>query len=149
MNIEKKNIDVDQLAFYIFTENDGKEIFLDIQSIKTNKDLFFFCFDLFCKGLVILFGTENKLLLNMLTSENFDEIRRKLKYAHIHLKTLNYDVELAELLDIVNKETLNERNVLVESIDKLKGMEEQLELSEYIFNIYLNNNVIQIFFEIN
>lgn len=149
MNIEKKNIDVDQLAFYIFTENDGKEIFLDIQSIKTNKDLFFFCFDLFCKGLVILFGTENKLLLNMLTSENFDEIRRKLKYAHIHLKTLNYDVELAELLDIVNKDTLNERNVLVESIDHLKGMEEQLELSEYIFNIYLNNTVMQIFFEIN
>lgn len=149
MNIEKKNIDVDQLAFYIFTENDGKEIFLDIQSIKTNKDLFFFCFDLFCKGLVILFGTENKLLLNMLTSENFDEIRRKLKYAHIHLKTLNYDVELAELLDIVNKDTLNERNVLVESIDNLKGMEEQLELSEYIFNIYLNNTVMQIFFEIN
>ena len=54
--MEKISINVEDLARYIFEINTNNKIFLDINSIKTNKELFFFYFDLFCKGLIITFS---------------------------------------------------------------------------------------------
>ena len=79
--MEKICINVENLARYIFQTNNTNKIFLDIKSIKTNKELFFFYFDLFCKGLVITFSEGNTLLLNKLTEEDFYKIKKKFELA--------------------------------------------------------------------
>ena len=70
------NIDVNDLATFIFKQNiDNNQLYINITSLKTHKQLFFLLFDLFCKGLLILYGSDNKLLLNKLEMSQFDEIK--------------------------------------------------------------------------
>jgi hypothetical protein len=148
-SLEKQNINIEELANYIFCINENTEIILDIKSLKTNKEFFFFCFDLFCKGLVLLFGENNKLLLNNLTENQFDIIKLKFKYAHIFLHTEIYDIETAHLIDIIDKDKQDARQFLLDSIDNLKRLDDNLDIKEYNFNILLNDNVISLCFTIN
>lgn len=146
--MEKISINVEDLARYIFKTNTNNKIFLDINSIKTNKELFFFYFDLFCKGLIITFSESNTLLLNKLTEEDFYKIKKKFELAHIKLNMSIYDVETAYLIDICEKKTdLTEKEIIEKSIERLKDMNDNLELKEYEFNIYINGIINVISFE--
>lgn len=146
--MEKISINVEDLARYIFKINTNNKIFLDINSIKTNKELFFFYFDLFCKGLIITFSESNTLLLNKLTEEDFYKIKKKFELAHIKLNMSIYDVETAYLIDICEKKTdLTEKEIIEKSIERLKNMNDNLELKEYEFNIYINGIINVISFE--
>lgn len=146
--MEKICIDVQNLARYIFETNVNNTIFLDIKSIKTNKELFFFYFDLFCKGLIITFSEENTLLLNKLTEEDFYKIKKKFELARIKLNISIYDIETAYMIDICEKKTdLNEKEIIEKSIDKLKDMNDNLDLNQYEFNIYINGIINVISFE--
>lgn len=146
--MEKISINVEDLARYIFEININNKIFLDINSIKTNKELFFFYFDLFCKGLIITFSESNTLLLNKLTEEDFYKIKKKFELAHIKLNVSIYDVETAYMIDICEKKTdLKEKEIIEKSIERLKDMDDNLELKEYEFNIYINGIINVISFE--
>ncbi len=146
--MEKISINVEDLARYIFEINTNNKIFLDINSIKTNKELFFFYFDLFCKGLIITFSESNTLLLNKLTEEDFYKIKKKFELAHIKLNMSIYDVETAYMIDICEKKTdLKEKEIIEKSIERLKDMDDNLELKEYEFNIYINGIINVISFE--
>ena len=146
--MEKICIDVENLARYIFETNVNNKIFLDIKSIKTNKELFFFYFDLFCKGLVITFSDENTLLLNKLTEDDFYKIKKKFELAYIKLNMTIYDIETAYLIDICEKKhDLNEKDIIEKSIEKLKNMDDNLDLIQYEFNIYINGIINVISFE--
>jgi hypothetical protein len=146
--MEKISINVEDLARYIFEINTNNKIFLDINSIKTNKELFFFYFDLFCKGLIITFSESNTLLLNKLTEEDFYKIKKKFELTHIKLNMSIYDVETAYMIDICEKKTdLKEKEIIEKSIERLKDMDDNLELKEYEFNIYINGIINVISFE--
>jgi hypothetical protein len=147
--IPRMNINIQDLAHYIFQTNikEQNEIFLDIKTLKTNKELFFFCFELFCKGLIILYGnSQNKLLLNQVTMEQFDVIKERLRYAHIKLHIHVYEQSTAEIMDLIS--TSDERDVICETIDKLVSSEEDKQIEDYTFNIMINGVVYVIYFTI-
>jgi hypothetical protein len=139
-----------ELAMLIFKANDGSDMLLGLgENIKTNKELFSFCFKLFCSGLVLLFGDGNKVLLNELSMDHLETIKTKLKHAHIHIKTISYDLETAILLDIVDKEQAsNEALALNTSIAKLNAMKAHEPLEEYELTLLLHGSVLQLHFEI-
>lgn len=143
------NIDVTEVAKYIFKINTDKEIFLNVNSIKTSRDLFFFLFDIFCKGLIILYGEDNKMRLNDLHPEQFEVIKDKLKYAHIKLNMEMYDKDTAILLDLLpDDDSYDEKKIIQKSIDDIMLMTENEELSSYIFKLYMNDNLFCINFDV-
>jgi hypothetical protein len=148
MTAQHMRINVDELANFIFIKNsENKEIYLNIQSLKTTKELFFFLFDIFCKGIVLLFGKNNKMKLNNLEPDQFDKIKEKLKYAHINLIMTTYDEDTAKLLDLV-PEDVKEKNVIQESIKEILNMEDNNDLISYMFKLYMNDTLFCINFEI-
>lgn len=148
---------IHDLSKHIFKNNDeGHEMLLGLEeSVKTNKELFSFCFQLFCNGLVLLYGDGQKVLLNALSMEQLDTIRKKLKCAHIHVKIATYDLDTAYLLDIVEKPTSsqnqprpNEGSVLAKSMAAIRTQGENDALEDYALTLMMYGNVMQIHFEI-
>jgi hypothetical protein len=146
-----------EMSNRIFKHNDqGYEMLLGLdQSVKTNKELFSFCFQLFCNGLVLLYGDEQKVLLNALSMEQLDTIRKKMKCVHIHVKIATYDLDTAYLLDIVEKPTSpqnqlrpNEGSVLAKSMAAIRTQGENDALEDYALTLMMHGNVMQIHFEI-
>jgi len=128
------------------------------ESVKTNKELFSFCFQLFCNGLVLLYGDGQKVLLNARSMEQLDTIRAKLKCVHIHVKITTYDLDTAYLLDMVEKPPTSSHNqqsrpnegaVLAKSMAAIRTQAENDALEDYALTLMMHGNVMQIHFEIN
>ena len=80
-------INIDYLAEFLFLRNTSNSLVeLTLGGIEDNKDFFFFCLDLFCKGLVLLYGKDNKLIINDINEEQFETVRKKLENAGILAK---------------------------------------------------------------
>lgn len=77
-------IEVDELARFLYSHNKQDSVIeLSLGGIEDNKDLFYFCLDLFCKGLVMLFGDNNKLVINDISLDQFESIKKKMGNAGI------------------------------------------------------------------
>lgn len=77
---------INDLADFVFLKNvHHAEIYLQLCEVEDTKDLFFFCLDLFCKGLVLLYGQGSRVTLEDLTMEQFQEVQRKLRLAGIEV----------------------------------------------------------------
>jgi hypothetical protein len=142
---------IHELATLLFKKNNnGSELLLGLEEhIRSNKDLFSFCFQLFCSGLVILYGDGEKVLLNELSIDHLETVKTKLKCAHIHIKTVSYDLDTAILLDIVDKDHASkDALVLTTSIAKLNAMERNERLEDYELTLMLHGSVLQLHFEI-
>lgn len=150
MSVSNMSIDVNDLANFIFKVNDDKELFLNVKSLKTKKDLFFFLFDIFCKGIILLYGKDNKMKLNSLELHQFEEIKQKLRFAHIQLNLITYDKETAKVLEYLpdNDDDIQEKNIIQGSIDKIMEMDDNDDLSKYIFHLYMNDTLFCINFDI-
>lgn len=146
--IQHMRINVDELADFIFKKNtDNKELYLNINSLKTTKELFFFLFDIFCKGIILLFGENNKMKLNNLEPYQFEQIKEKLKYAHIQLIMTTYDKDTAILLDYIDNDVY-EKNVIQESINNIVKMKDDDVLPNYVFKLFMNDTLFCIHFDI-
>lgn len=146
--MQHMRIDVDELATFIFKKNtENKELYLNIRSLKTTKELFFFLFDIFCKGIILLFGENNKMKLNSLEPYQFELIKENMKYAHILLTMTTYDESTAKLLDLI-PENVKEKNVIQDSINDITKMEENEPLTEYVFKLFMNETLFCINFDI-
>ena len=146
-----KNIDVSELANYIFVHNiHDNDILININCLKTQKELFFLLFDLFCKGIILMYGENNRMTLNTLNMEQFDEVKRKLKCARIHLNLILYDKEMAELLDLIPKDMDDnyERNIITYSLAKIRAADDNIDLKEFVFQLFMNNTLYCIHFDI-
>ena len=146
-----KNMDVSELENYIFIHNThDNQLLININCLKKQKELFFLLFDLFCKGLILMYGENNRMTLNTLGMEQFDEVKRKLKCAHIHLNLILYDKEMAELLDLIPKDMDDhyERNIITHSLGKIRSADENMDLKEYVFNLFMNETLYCINFDI-
>ena len=80
-------ININYLAEFLFLRNTSNSLVeLTLGGIEDNKDFFFFCLDLFCKGLVLLYGKDNKLIINDINEEQFAVVQKKLDNAGILAK---------------------------------------------------------------
>jgi len=150
MNPQVANINYGfhELAIHIFKNNVNQHMMIGIDSITNNKQLFSFCFQLLCSGLVMLYGDGKKLQLNKITMDQLECVKSKLKYAQIKLKTVLYDHDTAVMLDMIPSESVNEMTVLSNSMATLNEMSEDKPLEDYLITLYMNNNVMQLYFEI-
>lgn len=119
-------MEIDDLAEFMFIRNKTNAIIdLSLGGIQSNKDFFYFCLDLFCKGLVILFGNgSNSVNIDDLTLENYGVIREKMICAGIDSKLQTFPV------DISNVEETNAIN-----FDDLSACNDNLPLTSYEFKI--------------
>lgn len=118
---------VDSLADFIFLKNkNNAEVFLQLNGLEDIKDLFFFCLDLFCKGLVLLFGDNNRIDLETMTMEKFDIIRKKMELAglDVHLQTE------------IPSENMVRNQLTTINLDEIDQKHGDLKLSDYCFTIH-------------
>jgi hypothetical protein len=128
---------IDFFANFLFKENINNAIIkLTLEEIKNNKDLFFFLVDLLCKGLVMLFGNNNKVELESLSIDNFQIIKQKMSLAGINV-----------LLDLQpNNANLEYAKLNLEEIENTKP--DNLDLKLYHFTIENNIFIYTISFEL-
>lgn len=142
-------IEVDQLAEFLFKLNTSNAVAeLSLGGIEDNKDLFYFCHDLFCKGLVMLFGNESKVIINDLTTEQFQAVKQKMANAGINI---TLDVVTSD--NIINTDADNvtssdgpcdlPQTVLYPSINiqDIELMPSNLDLNAYKFKVHLSPNL--------
>ena len=89
---------IEDLAEMIFVKNvSNVPIEISMGGIENNKDMFYFCLDLFCKGLIILFSKDGKSVsIEELTFEDFRVVQSKMSCAGIRV-TLDMQVASNEV----------------------------------------------------
>ena len=146
---EHKNVDYYQLLEHIYFKNRNKQkIFVEAASLKSTKDLFRFCLDLFCKGLVLCYGDESrKVTIDSLSLEQIQDVIDKLSYTGIMtiIQVLQKDME-AE--DHASNAEESSYSILTESVKRIDEYPDNGDLKEYNFKIKVGPTVFCIFFDI-
>lgn len=135
------NIDIDLLAPIIFIKNvNNLPILLNLKDpLKNPKDIFYFCTDLFFKGLFYIHRKSNKVIINDLTLEQIYEVISKMKNAKIItvLNIINTDVDQKQAHSIIN-----------ESIRKVKAMNEHEDFNKYFLSIPIHGVLYSLSFKL-
>lgn len=101
LNVE---LEIDDLAEFLFKKNKNNALVqLELNGIDDTRDLFCFCIDLLCKGLVLLYGNEKSSVdVDDISFEQFSIIVNKLKNAGIilDLRVENNDSNLPPGIDM-------------------------------------------------
>lgn len=144
---------MDQLVNAIFVNNRfDNEIRFELDNNMTNKELAHFLHSLFIKGLILLFGYDNQLTLNFVSMDQIDKVRKKLKLAHVNVRVSLYDKETALLLeyipDAISPNIPFEISVMKHNQTELREKPNNLQVKDYVFKKYLNNQLICITFEV-
>jgi hypothetical protein len=135
------NIDIDLLAPIIFLKNPNNlPILLDItrDPLKNTKDIFYFCADIFFKGLFYLHHTaDNKVIINNLSIEQIYEVISKLRNAKImtSIKIIEKEVDQTQAHTIIN-----------DSLKRVKDLQDHENLNTYDLRIPLNGVLYSISF---
>lgn len=97
---------INDLAEFMFIKNiDDKKMMLSLNCVEDNKDLFYFLLDLFCKGLVHMFGRDNHVNVHELSMEDFEKVKKKMRNAGIVI-TLDVVVRQEQMASGVNIQDL-------------------------------------------
>jgi hypothetical protein len=137
-------VNIYDLAYIVFVENrEGLlNISVEIPVLQSNKERYFFYFELLCKGIVLLYGNNtNSVTLSELPEDAFNRIRKIMKFSNIHVHFVQMDIDTAILLDILQSEEDTVRDVCLSSNQKLQDAPNDLELHEYEYVIRLVNAV--------
>lgn len=134
-------LEVDDLAEFMFKRNTNNVVLeLSLGGLENNKDLFYFLLDLFCKGLVVLFGNETKSVdVDTITYDNFLLIKEKMMCAGIQVNMEFYPNDIP-LNDTEKRAVINTDEIIKASNDK--------ELNDYVFKLYTNKNQYLISFNL-
>ena len=138
---EAITLEVEQLAKYMFVENTDKLIGLDIHGLGDTKDMFCFCLDLFCKGIVYVCGENGRADIESMTSEQYQTISKKMLYAGIRCHTDFEAIEEGMTVEDIRK-------LLHTSIHAVHLAPGNLPLKDYCFQIKLSESICTISFEI-
>ena len=138
---EAITLEIEQLAKYMFVENTDKLIGLDIHGIGDTKDMFCFCLDLFCKGIVFVCGENGRADIESMTGEQYQTIAKKMLYAGIKCHTEFTPIEKDMSLEDIRK-------LLHTSIHAVHLAPGNLQLKDYCFQIKLGESICTISFEI-
>lgn len=136
------DIDVDALAPMIFLKNPNNlPIKLDLVNPLTDtKDIFYFCTDLFLKGIFYMNANKNlKVVLNEVSIECIFDAVKKLKNAKINTN-----------VTIIGTETDKNkfRSIIKDSIEAVKKMNDNELLQNYYMLIPINESIYKISFNL-
>lgn len=117
------DVSVNDLVEFLFIANvNDAKIEMSMDGIENNKDMFMFCLDVFCKGLVILHGKGNKSVeLDKVSMEDFNVVRKKMMNAGI-------DVQLE--IDASKKSEVSSLN-----FDIISSLPDNLDVDKYHFEV--------------
>lgn len=128
-------LEIDELANFMFKRNDNNVVLeLSLGGIENNKDLFYFILDLFCKGLVLMFGDgTNSVDVDTITYDNFLAIKEKMACAGIQVNMEHYpnDIQL-------NADNISKRAII--NTDEIAEAEDNKPLNEYVFKLFSLKN---------
>lgn len=130
------DVHIDQLAQFVFLQNENDIIVeLSLTNVETKKDLFFFCLDLFCKGLVLKFGNGGTQVdLATLQMDDFVYIQKKLRNAGIVVH-----------LDLQQCEEKQQPSI---NMDEVANMPEGLDINQYCFKVQSEYITYKVSFEL-
>lgn len=137
------DMSVNDLADFVFNKNhDNKRVELDINGLEDTRDLFCFCLDLMCKGLVMLFGTENRVAVNDLSQDQFRIMCDKMRCVGIEctLKIIQVEIPPETVVDLWSQNFLNMQRI------QLDAAHERLE--DYTFNLQTLDHIYRISFKL-
>jgi hypothetical protein len=84
--MQDQDIQIDDLAKYMFVDNEDTTIELDLDGVGSNKDLFCFLVDLLVKGIRILFAkSSGPVNLDDLSVDDLQYLQRQMRQAGIIL----------------------------------------------------------------
>ena len=75
----------DAIKFMFIENTKDNPVYLNVPQLKEPYDLFLFFVDLLCKGLVLLYGENGRIVIDNLTQEQLAVVTKKLKNAGIAL----------------------------------------------------------------
>lgn len=137
-------MNIDDFAVFVFTKNtDNKAIALSLSGIDTSKDLFCFCFDMLCKGIVLLFGEkERRVAINDISYDDFELVCEKIKCLGIKCKLETFDTEeIAEsAMDVWIQNLLN--------LERIQNSDDNKKLDEYHFDIQTTEKLYRVTFDV-
>lgn len=137
------DMSLNDLAEFLFLHNSADRLVgISLNGIDTSRDLFCFCLDILCKGLVLLFGNDNKVVLQDLSYDDFCKVNEKMKCIGIkcHLETFQVDDPPENIVDLWTQNILN--------IHRIHSTDENLKLEEYHFDIQTKEFIYRIRFEL-
>lgn len=131
-------LQVDELAEFMFVRNENNVVLdLSLGGIENNKDLFFFILDMFCKGLVLMFGDGgNSVDIDAITYDNYLQIKEKMMCAGINVNLSYYPSDI-EFDDGTTVE-MSKRAIL--NLDEINDAPDNKPLEEYVFKILTIKN---------
>jgi hypothetical protein len=145
--MQRAKVDILELLKIIFLSDNHNEIILEASLLKSNRDIFLFCLELFNNGLVLLFGENGRCLMNNVSIDNLYEVRRKLMVAHINTKIVCYDKETALLVDLIVPSD-NPKNVIESSLKEIHLLDPNSSLDQFKVNMLVNDTFVEISFVI-
>jgi hypothetical protein len=126
------------LVQYIFIDNtDDAKVYMNLphgeHGIRDNHDMFVFCIDLLCKGLVVLYGdTPYSVCLESLSMNQIDFVKKKMANAGLLLKLDTSHVESETFL--MNRP----RIVKIDDDDKLTSYRMHITSSDIEYTIHFD-----------
>lgn len=128
---------IDHFADFMFVKNTNDAVIeLTLPEVTNNKDMFFFLVDLVCKGLVLLFGSNNRLEISSLGMEDFKTIKHKMGLAGIdvHLSLKEGD-DFSPKLNLQHiEDTFADNLPLKEYVFKINNVDVAYEISFDLFH---------------
>ena len=146
-HMQRAKVDILELLKIIFLSDNHNEIILEASLLKSNRDIFLFCLELFNNGLVILFGENGRCLMNNVSIDNLYEVRKKLMVAHINTKIVCYDKETALLVDLIEP-TDNPKSIIESSLKEIHSLDPNSSLDQFKVNMLVNDTFVEISFVI-
>lgn len=133
-------LEINELAEFMFKRNDNNiTLELSLGGLENNKDLFYFILDLFCKGLVLMFGNDNSVDVDSITYDNFLSIKEKMLCAGIQVNMEYYPNDI-QLNDTEKRAVIN--------TEEINSASENKELHEYVFKLHTLKTQYLIYFSL-
>lgn len=123
-------LEIDELANFMFKKNENNIVLeLSLGGIENNKDLFYFILDLFCKGLVLMFGNgTNSVDVDTITYDNFLSIKEKMLCAGIQVNMEYYPNDIS-----LNNVDPSKKTII--NTDEINEASDDKPLNEYVFKL--------------
>lgn len=147
-------IEVDQLAVYMFRTNllqNPKWIQLQISGLENPKDLFCLFLDLFFKGIVIVYGVDNRVYIDELGQEQFQVIAKCMHMAgiqcHLDMTPDQKEDDAAEALESASAVAKNTK-CIIDSMNSISSLPDNLNINDYSFSLRIANTLCRLSFSI-
>ena len=146
-HMQRAQVNIMELLNIIFLSDNQNEIILEASLLKTNRDIFLFCLELFNNGIVMLYGEHGRCVMNNISIDNLYEVRKKLMIAHINTKIVCYDKDTALLVDLITPLD-NPKTVIEASLNEIHKMDPNSSLDQFKVQMLIDNSYVEISFVI-